>query len=190
MSTSSPWAFSGNSDSKESACSAGDPGLIPELRRFPIEWNGNPLQYSCLENPMDRGAWWVTVHGVAKSRIWLSDQQGGITRGPWQGGAGWPPPTCKTTDQDSILWKSPMWKRNGWEQNQNWARKGKQRWCKQKVKKKWRRGIESGNFRKQVLIFHRFRLASFNMYTGLLNWKSIPYVFFFFSSYFRGRNFL
>ena len=56
----------GGSDGKESACSAGDLGLIPGLGRFPGEGNGNPLQYSCLENLMDRGAWWITVHGVAK----------------------------------------------------------------------------------------------------------------------------
>ena len=55
---------------KESACNAGatgDLGLIPEWGRFPGGGNGNPLQYSCLENPMDRGAWWATVHGFAKS---------------------------------------------------------------------------------------------------------------------------
>ena len=51
----------------------GDLGLIPGLGRYPGEGNGNPLQYSCLENSMDRGAWWATVHGVAKSRTWLSD---------------------------------------------------------------------------------------------------------------------
>ena len=54
-------------DSKESNCNAGDLGLIPGLGRSPGEGNGNPLQYSCLENSMDRGAWWATVHGVAKS---------------------------------------------------------------------------------------------------------------------------
>ena len=51
----------------------GDPGSIPGLERSPGEGNGNPLQYSCLENPMDGGAWWATVHGVAKSRTQLSD---------------------------------------------------------------------------------------------------------------------
>ena len=56
----------GGSDSKESACDAGDPGLIPGWRRFPGEGNGNPLQYSCLENSTDRGAWRATVHGVAE----------------------------------------------------------------------------------------------------------------------------
>ena len=53
---------------KESACSARDLSLIPGSGRSPGEGNGNPLQYSCLENPIDRGAWWCTVHGVAKSR--------------------------------------------------------------------------------------------------------------------------
>ena len=48
---------------KKSACNAGDPGSIPGLGRSPGEGNGNPLQYSCLENPMDRGAWQATVHG-------------------------------------------------------------------------------------------------------------------------------
>ena len=56
-----------------SACNAGDPGSIPELGRSPGEGNGNPLQYSCLENPMDRGAWWATVHRVTKSRTRLSN---------------------------------------------------------------------------------------------------------------------
>ena len=54
--------------SKESACSAGDPGFIPGLGRSPGEGNGNTLQYPCLENLRDRGAWWAAVHGVAKSR--------------------------------------------------------------------------------------------------------------------------
>ena len=58
---------------KESACSAGDVGLITGLRRSPGEGNGNLLQYSCLENPMDRGTWQTTVHGVAKSQTRLSD---------------------------------------------------------------------------------------------------------------------
>ena len=55
------------SDSIESACSAGDPGSIPGSGRSPGEGNGNPLQYSCLKNPMDRGAWQATVHGFTKS---------------------------------------------------------------------------------------------------------------------------
>ena len=60
--------FPGDSDGKESACNVGDPGLIPGSGRSPGEWNGNPLQYSCLENSMNRGAWRATVHGIAKSR--------------------------------------------------------------------------------------------------------------------------
>ena len=53
---------------KESACSAGDSGSVPELGSYPGEGNGNPLQYSCLENPMDRGAWQAAVHGVPRVR--------------------------------------------------------------------------------------------------------------------------
>ena len=49
----------------ESPCNAGYPSLIPGSERFPEEGNGYPFQYSCLENPMDREAWWATVHGVA-----------------------------------------------------------------------------------------------------------------------------
>ena len=65
--------FTGGSDNKESVCDEGDSGLIPGLGRFPGEGNGNPLQYSCLENPMDGGAWWATAHGVTKSWTWLSN---------------------------------------------------------------------------------------------------------------------
>ena len=65
--------FPSGSDRKESACNEGDPGLIPGSGRSPGEGNGNSLQYSCLTNSMDRGAWWATVHGVAKSRMQLSD---------------------------------------------------------------------------------------------------------------------
>ena len=56
--------FPGGSDDKESACNTGDPGLIPGSRRSPEEGNGNPLQYSCLENAMDRGAWQVAVCAI------------------------------------------------------------------------------------------------------------------------------
>ena len=52
--------FPGASNGKESACNAGDPGLIPESGASPGEGNGTPIQYSCLENPIDRGAWWAT----------------------------------------------------------------------------------------------------------------------------------
>ena len=65
--------FPGGSDSKESACNAGDPGSIPESGRSPGEEKGNPLQYPCLENSMDRGVWWAIVHGVPKSWTLLSD---------------------------------------------------------------------------------------------------------------------
>ena len=65
--------FPGGFDGKERACNAGDLGSIPVLGRSPRGEHGNPLQYSCLENPMDRGAWQATVHDVAKSQIWLSD---------------------------------------------------------------------------------------------------------------------
>ena len=65
--------FPGGSDGKASAYNVGDLGSIPGSGRFPGEGNGNPLQYSCLENPMDGGAWCATVHGVAKSRTRLSD---------------------------------------------------------------------------------------------------------------------
>ena len=70
----SPWVFPSSSDSKASTCNAGDLGSIPGWGRSPGEGNGNPLQYSCLENPTDRGAWQVTVNGVAKSRTWLSSK--------------------------------------------------------------------------------------------------------------------
>ena len=66
--------FPGGSDGKESTCNAGDLGSIPGLRRSPGGGHGNPLQYSCLENPMDRAAWWATVHAVTKSQTQLSDE--------------------------------------------------------------------------------------------------------------------
>ena len=67
------WDFPGGSDSKESACNVGDSGSIPGVGRSPGEGNCNPLQYSCLENSMDRGAWWATVHGVGKGQTQLSE---------------------------------------------------------------------------------------------------------------------
>ena len=60
--------FPGGSVGKVSASNAGDPGSIPGPGKSPGEGNGNPLQYSGLENPMDRGAWWAIVHGVSKSQ--------------------------------------------------------------------------------------------------------------------------
>ena len=58
--------FAGGSEGKVSACNVGELGSIPESGRSPGEGNGNPLQYSCLENPLDGGAWWATVHVVAR----------------------------------------------------------------------------------------------------------------------------
>ena len=65
--------FPGGSEVKASASNAGDLGSIPGSGRSPGEGNSNPLQYSCLENLMDGGAWWATVHGITKSRTPLSD---------------------------------------------------------------------------------------------------------------------
>ena len=67
------WGFPDGSDSKDSACYAGDPGSIPGLRRSLGERNGNLFQYSCLENSMDRGTWKAIVLGVTKSRTQLSN---------------------------------------------------------------------------------------------------------------------
>ena len=65
--------FPGGSGGKESACNSGDPGLIPGLGKSHAGGRGNPLQYSCLENSVDKGACWATVHGVTKSWTQLSD---------------------------------------------------------------------------------------------------------------------
>ena len=70
----------GGSDGKESACNAEDTGSIPGSGRSPGEENGNPLQHSCLENPVDREAWWATAHGVTKEwdKTWqLNSNKGG-----------------------------------------------------------------------------------------------------------------
>ena len=65
--------FPGGLDGKESACNTGDLGSISALERCPGGGNAKPVQYSCLENPMDRGAWWATIHGVVNSQTRLSD---------------------------------------------------------------------------------------------------------------------
>ena len=65
--------FPGASVIKNPLTNAGGTGLIPGSGRSPGEGNGNPLQYPCLGNPMDKGAWWATVHGVSKSQILLND---------------------------------------------------------------------------------------------------------------------
>ena len=62
------WGFPGGSNDKESACNAGDPSSIPGLGKSPGEGNGNPLQYSFLENSMDRGSWWTAIHVVKKTQ--------------------------------------------------------------------------------------------------------------------------
>ena len=70
------WDFADGSADREFACSTGDSqdaGSVPELRRSPGEGKDNPLQYSYLENPTDKGAWWATVHGVARSWTRLSN---------------------------------------------------------------------------------------------------------------------
>ena len=79
-------SFLGGSVSKESACNVGDLGSIPELGRSPGGGKGYLLQYSSLENPMDRGAWWATVHGVAKTWTRLSDQAQKEAKGTWTWG--------------------------------------------------------------------------------------------------------
>ena len=66
--------LSGGSDGKQSACNTGGPGSIPGSGRSPRKGNGNPFQYSCLENSMHRWAWWDTVHGVTKSQTQMSNQ--------------------------------------------------------------------------------------------------------------------
>ena len=66
------WGFPGGSAGKESSCNAGDLGSIPGSGRSPEEGNGYPLQYSYLENPMDRGAWWVAAHGVTVTYHWVT----------------------------------------------------------------------------------------------------------------------
>ena len=83
MLISCPVGFPGSAEVKVSAWNVGDPGSIPELGRSPGEGNGNPLQYSCLENPMEGGAWWATVHGVAKSQTRLSHFTSQRVRHDW-----------------------------------------------------------------------------------------------------------
>ena len=65
--------FPGGPDNKESSCNVGDPGSVPGKGRSPGKGNGNPLQFSCLGNPLDRGVWWTTIYEVAKSRTRLSE---------------------------------------------------------------------------------------------------------------------
>ena len=90
--------FPGGSSSKVSAYNAGDQGSIPGSGRSPGGGHVNPLQYSCLENPMDRGALWAIVHGVTKSRTQLSD----FTFQGFPGGSGGKECACNTGNLGSI----------------------------------------------------------------------------------------
>ena len=85
--------FPGDSDGKESTCNSGNPGSIPGPGRSPGEGNSNPLQYSCLENPMD---WWATVHGASKSQTWLSN---------------WALSAFLNSHQVMLLLRTTFWKR-------------------------------------------------------------------------------
>ena len=94
-------SFPGDSVVKNPPANAGDTednSAIPGLRRSPGRRNGNPLQYSCLENPMDRGVWWAAVHGVAKSQTWLS------MHAPWLYHVSYHFCTCLTFYPVKICW--------------------------------------------------------------------------------------
>ena len=128
--------FSGGSDGKVSALSAGDQGSIPRLGRSPGEGNGNPLQYSCLENSMDGGACWATVHAVTKSWIQLSDFSLSLSHNPlglasqvaqteknlpamgetWVRSLGWENPLEEdmTTHSSILTWRIPI-DRGAWQ---------------------------------------------------------------------------
>ena len=110
----------GGSEVKASACNVGDLGSIPESGRSPGEGNGNPLQYSCLENPMDGGAWWAEVHGVAKSWTRLSDltfikeaEREEVWNSHWHS----PPSPPNGRQQDMNQWVLPATMGLTWEQN-------------------------------------------------------------------------
>ena len=85
-------SFPGGSESKESAGNTGDAGTIPGSRRSPVEGNDNPLQFSCLGNSMDIGAWWPRVHGVPKSRARLTSTQ----------------PCLLSNSSLNFVWNSPI----------------------------------------------------------------------------------
>ena len=95
--------FPGGSDSKASVCNAGGLGSIPGLGRSPGEGNGNPLQYSCLENSMRGGAWWATVHGVANRWTLLSNFTSRLHNAhPYPNAEH---PVCKMTPYPQLLYK-------------------------------------------------------------------------------------
>ena len=139
----SAYNFPGGSDGKVSVYNVRDLGLIPGLGRFPGEGNGNPLQYSCLENPMGGGAWWATVHGVTKSQTRLSDFTFTFTlhitslvaqmvkRLPavwetWVQYLGWENPLEKemATHSSTLAWKSPWTEEPGGLQSTGLQRVG------------------------------------------------------------------
>ena len=116
--------------SKESACNAGDPVSIPGSGRSPGEGNGNPLHYSCLGNPMDRGAWWATVHGVARVRHdwetkplnhqtttnFCQQKQGSFFLAHQNSGS--PEVSGKTEDfQPSAIWSTSAFNTSRWSPN-------------------------------------------------------------------------
>ena len=121
--------FPGSSDGKESAHSAGDLGSIPEIGRSPGKGNGYPLQYSCLENPMDRGACWATVQGVAKDQTQLSDYS---------------TPRLKKKEREGLKDGGVSWRRG--QAERTW-RKGS-RWKKSWTPGKNRRGDWKGRVRE------------------------------------------
>ena len=111
-----PSSTPGGSEVKAAARNAGDPGSIPGSGRSPGEGNGRPLQYSCLENPMDGGAWQAAVHGVAKSRTRLSDFKTRQKELPW----GFPPGSevkasaCNSGDLGSVPGFDPRVRKIPW----------------------------------------------------------------------------
>ena len=96
------YIFPDDSDGKESSCSAGNPGSIPGWGRFPGEGNSYPLQLSCIENPMDRGAWQAIVHGVSKSQMQLSTYTFTPILALFPGGLEGKPSACNAGDLGSI----------------------------------------------------------------------------------------
>ena len=92
--------------------SAGDGGLIPRMGRFPGEGNGNPLQYSHLENPMDRGVWWTRVHGISNNNNHYFRKEGHINCG-WDGQ--WP------SSDFSLTWGKQKIVQWGWTKTEFWA---------------------------------------------------------------------
>ena len=121
--SSSPYAsslcFPGGSVVKESTWSTGDSGLIPGSGRSPGVGNGNPLRYFGLKSPMDRGAWWATVHGVTKSQTWLSEWAH-LSSFPTSGWIwithvlGWGDPNPQNSDSANLGWDLRICISNTW----------------------------------------------------------------------------